>query len=60
MSILYLHPPFPVIQSLVLSASITVSMNWNKQHYRVRQGCDKGHDPTSKLSFVPPVFKGPS
>lgn len=60
MSILYLHPPFPVIQSLVLSASIPVSMNWSKKDYRVRQGCDKINDPTIELSFVPLVFQGPS
>lgn len=60
MSILYLHPPFPVIESLVLSASITASMNWSKKYNRVRQGCDKKNYPVSELSFVPAVFKGPS
>lgn len=55
-----LHSPFPVIQSLVLSASITVSMNWSKKDYRVRQGCNKENNLTSELSFVPTAFKGPS
>lgn len=59
MSILYLQAPFPVTGSLVLPASMTMFKNWSKD-YRVRQGCDEGNDPTFELSFVLPVFKGPS